>query len=456
MQNPVVTLFLLLLLWLPTAGGRALANSLAGPVRSTGKLPFVMDVYQAQGSEGKTDLTVAYALNTADLPADGEGELAFAVSFLLTTPAGDSLAAWREIKRLGRAAQGNEQQTFVDQRRFALEMDSVVVGIRIKDVSGEPLGEVRTMVVPETFGAGFSIGDPVYIRSVRKSEQPGVFTRQGVDLIPNVGRVFDNPGDGGKILIYYEMNNLSGGAEQRFNYRVRCSLENLQGEETAVVDHPVLSASAANSSRLEKIALGGVGTGLYHLKLRVVDLQSEQQVVKSGYVYVQGDSEWEDLLPMDSAHVRTYLSQIRYIASDAEIEVFKDLDKVARQRFLVNFWKGRDPDPLTRENEFMIEHFRRLAFCRNYLSGIENDRARVLITYGDPLEVERMASDQTFRYPVEIWTYGGSGNIQFVFADRGGVGYVLVHTNHPDEDYNNPDWRELMGIDRDETPRDRR
>jgi GWxTD domain-containing protein len=80
-----------------------------------------------------------------------------------------------------------------------------------------------------------------------------------------------------------------------------------------------------------------------------------------------------------------------YIITDREKEVFLSLG-AAEQRnwFIEAFWERRDPNPATLENEFKIEHYRRIAHANKYFSrdaprpGWQTDRGRFYIILGEP------------------------------------------------------------------------
>ena len=144
---------------------------------------------------------------------------------------------------------------------------------------------------------------------------------------------------------------------------------------------------------------------------------------------------------MTDEDVQKYYDQIKYIATDRELDIFNKLDNAGKERFLLQFWKMKDNRPETPENEFMQEHFRRIAYCENaFKGGINSDRARVYLKYGPPVNIERSVSTLGFSRPVEVWTYAFDGTVEFVFVDRTLDGnYVLVHSTHPAE-YSDPDW----------------
>src|SRR3979411_2465123 len=84
---------------------------------------------------------------------------------------------------------------------------------------------------------------------------------------------------------------------------------------------------------------------------------------------------------------------VLYIITDEERKAFKKLQTDdERERFIEEFWRRRDPDPDTDENEFREEYYERIAYANeHYASGIpgwKTDRGRIYIMYGKPDERE--------------------------------------------------------------------
>src|SRR6266705_6214846 len=78
---------------------------------------------------------------------------------------------------------------------------------------------------------------------------------------------------------------------------------------------------------------------------------------------------------------------VTYIITDDERKAFKKLETDdERERFIEDFWRRRDPDPDTDENEFREEYYERIAYTNeHYASGIpgwKTERGRICIMYG--------------------------------------------------------------------------
>jgi GWxTD domain-containing protein len=144
---------------------------------------------------------------------------------------------------------------------------------------------------------------------------------------------------------------------------------------------------------------------------------------------------------------------VAYIITDDERKAFKKLETDdEREKFIEEFWRRRDPDPDTDENEFREEYYERVAYANeHYASGIpgwKTDRGRIYITWGKPDEVESHPSGGSYNresnegggststYPFEKWFYrylpGVGSGIEIEFVDPTGSGEYRIARN-PDE-----------------------
>jgi GWxTD domain-containing protein len=144
---------------------------------------------------------------------------------------------------------------------------------------------------------------------------------------------------------------------------------------------------------------------------------------------------------------------VAYIITDEERKAFRKLETDdERERFIEEFWRRRDPDPDTDENEYREEYYERIAYANeHYASGVpgwKTDRGRIYIQWGKPDEVESHPSGGTYNresyegggststYPFERWFYrylpGVGSGIEIEFVDPTGSGEYRIARN-PDE-----------------------
>jgi len=151
------------------------------------------------------------------------------------------------------------------------------------------------------------------------------------------------------------------------------------------------------------------------------------------------ESPQNEFLNMEEQALNEYFEQVSYIAIRDEHKIFKKLDINGKRNFLNEFWKKRDPQPVTKINEAKIKYkhlleYANLNFSVGKKQGWKTDRARVLLKYGQPDEVQRKPSS-TDHKEYQIWLYYNiQGGVEFVFVDIRRIRDLqLVHSTHPDE-----------------------
>jgi len=148
--------------------------------------------------------------------------------------------------------------------------------------------------------------------------------------------------------------------------------------------------------------------------------------------------------PELNKHYRDWLERdVAYIITNEERNAFKKLrTDEEREQFIEAFWRRRDPNPDTEENEYREEYYERIAYANeHYASGIpgwKTDRGRIYIIFGKPDEVESHPSGGSYErpywegggstttYPFEIWFYryleGVGSGVEIEFVDPSGSG----------------------------------
>lgn len=121
-------------------------------------------------------------------------------------------------------------------------------------------------------------------------------------------------------------------------------------------------------------------------------------------------------------------NDVPYIITDDEKKAFKALKTdEERENFIENFWRRRDPNPDTEENEFREEYYERIAYANEHFTsgtpGWKSDRGRIYIAWGKPDSIESHPSGgqynrpsyegggETTTYPFEIWFYRHLDNV---------------------------------------------
>jgi GWxTD domain-containing protein len=153
--------------------------------------------------------------------------------------------------------------------------------------------------------------------------------------------------------------------------------------------------------------------------------------------YGMAEKKAKDLPPF---YKKWLEEEVVYIILPMEREVFLKLETDReRDRFIEAFWKHRDPNPDTPENEFKTEHYRRLNYANHFFGrqeakvGWRTDRGRMYILLGEPNDIQRFEG-KTETYPCEVWFYQGKTNLglppsfYLVFFQKGGTGEYRLYS----------------------------
>jgi GWxTD domain-containing protein len=151
--------------------------------------------------------------------------------------------------------------------------------------------------------------------------------------------------------------------------------------------------------------------------------------------------------PVNKVYRDWVSKDVGYIITSEEKKAFNALQTdEERENFIENFWRRRDPNPDTEENEFREEYYERIAYANeHFTSGIpgwKTDRGRIYITWGKPDSIESHPSGgsydrpsyegggSTTTYPFEIWFYrhldGVGDGIEIEFVDPTGTGEYRI------------------------------
>ncbi|MGB8953499.1 MAG: GWxTD domain-containing protein [Candidatus Aminicenantales bacterium] len=125
-----------------------------------------------------------------------------------------------------------------------------------------------------------------------------------------------------------------------------------------------------------------------------------------------------------------FLNTVKYIITSEERKTFLELPDSEKPQFIEEFWKRRDLDPDTEENEFKMEYFNRIekanaTYLGEGVPGWLTDRGRIFIIFGPPTDrfTQPMSGDPYSRCS-EVWYYG---DFPVVFYDSTCTGsYKLV------------------------------
>jgi GWxTD domain-containing protein len=138
----------------------------------------------------------------------------------------------------------------------------------------------------------------------------------------------------------------------------------------------------------------------------------------------------------DTALSKAWLDEdVIWIITAGERAAFKLLQNdEERDQFIDAFWARRNPTPDTFNNEFQVEHYRRIAYANAHfgarIAGWGTDRGHVYIVYGPPDRIdsyplgktgEASAGAESSWHPLEVWKYsyleGVGADVVIEFVD---------------------------------------
>ena len=158
---------------------------------------------------------------------------------------------------------------------------------------------------------------------------------------------------------------------------------------------------------------------------------------------------------LKEAYKKWLSTDVDYIITKEEKRAFLALQTdEERENFIENFWRRRDPNPDTEENEYREEYYERIAYANEqFTSGIpgwNTDRGRIYIAWGKPDSIESHPAGgsydrpswegggSTTTYPFEVWFYRHLDNvgdgIEIEFVDPTGTGEYRMARNANEKD----------------------
>ncbi len=141
-------------------------------------------------------------------------------------------------------------------------------------------------------------------------------------------------------------------------------------------------------------------------------------------------------------HKKWLTDEVPYLISEVERDVFLGLEsEQEREAFVDAFWRKRDENPATLENEYKDEHYKRLAYVNEFFGrdtfreGFETDRGRYYILLGPPRNRQNFDGSDAV-YSSELWFYDNPDLKRYglppffflLFFQRHGAGELEIYS----------------------------
>ncbi len=277
----------------------------------------------------------------------------------------------------------------------------------------------------------------------------GRFCKAGQKILPNPSGIFTH--EGGMVYFYAELYNLADRPGADPEYELNFSVEDTTGEKVKDFGKQSKKKPGTSAVVMSGINISTLARGRYILAVEAKDKETGRKAIATKSFAVLRELTEDELA---AEEIGRFKQDVTYIATSADLKMFNELNFVGKKNFIDEFWRKRDPNPETPQNEFKIEHYRRinmanLKYSRTQESndGWNTDMGRVYITYGEPDDIERYPSSQGTK-PWERWNYHNlEGGVYFIFMDEDGYGvYRLVHSDKKGE-VSFPQWEDLLQDD---------
>jgi GWxTD domain-containing protein len=305
------------------------------------------------------------------------------------------------------------------------------------------------------------------IESYTTTEEPGVLSKNGYDLIPLVTNYY--PEGRNKIIFYSELYNSDKVLGEGEKFLVSCYLENI--DKLKIIDDYVVykkQTTAPVNVIFNEFDISKLKSGNYYLVIEARDKQNN--LLNRNKLFIQRSNprikmEVEDIAAINVDN--TFAGEISN--RDTLVEYIRCLEPISDemekgfalvhlnssdintlQKYFYGFWSERDmSDPekawLTYLNEVNKVN---LAYSTQIQRGYETDRGRVYLKYGPPNAISESYNEPS-TYPYEIWHYyeleNGQRNKRFVFYTKDIVtnDFTLLHSDVSGE-LSNYRWQYML------------
>ncbi|MBX7046386.1 MAG: GWxTD domain-containing protein [Ignavibacteria bacterium] len=318
-------------------------------------------------------------------------------------------------------------------------------------------------VVVEDFGTGVKMSDIEFATSIKKSsDTKSIFYKNTLEVTPNAGGLYGK--NISELHYYAELYNLtSANASDEMLIRRRILTSN--NEELMVSDKKI-KRGADSRVEMGMFKIDTMKTGSYIFELSLLDSLKNVSITKTKKFFLytfsderqSSDKGQQDYLKSEFAvlsekELDDIFAKTIYIRTNDETKTYNSLKTLEEKRkYLFDFWKKKDTNPLTPQNEFKITFFKRINEANNkykesFKEGWKTDRGRIFVVYGAPNEIEHHAFESDTK-SYEVWIYDsmegqGSTNAVFIEKETGTGVYTLVSSTIRGE-FKDDDWQKQL------------
>ena len=355
---------------------------------------------------------------------------------------------------------------FVNVFGFELPQGKYELKVIVEDENTKNRGEYQCEFNSFAFPSdSLTMSEIELASSITRSVEGSEFNKNTLCVIPNPSNTYNVT----MPMIYYyaEIYNLPFNEADPREYIVKSYLTDKNNDIIKNLPDKVQTIPGESAVVVNGVNIVTLPTDIYFLNVEVQDKMTNQIIKRQKRFTFQKpepiDTSSQDMITavenkssidlvysgMSETDLNQEFEMVKYIAKSEEKEIFKSLNTEGKKSFLTNFWKRRSKEHPEFSGNFKEDYFERINSANTYFSsgkiaGWKTDRGRVLLTYGNPNELDRYYMEVD-KKPYEIWTYHNlEGGVIFIFADLQGFGdFELIHSTFSQE-LHNPDWERLI------------
>lgn len=294
---------------------------------------------------------------------------------------------------------------------FKVPLQEFTINFSLKDMDTKLTGKKQKKFLKKNLPSGkySKIFDPIFVKNKKGSWK---FDLDKYPISMKKVEVKDN------ILEFYQYFTLDEG-----DYLLDASL--VSDKKTVWNKSFRDKANKNYDYKLFKIPIDNIDTSDLRVKIQV----SQDGNISSKSFPIELKNDY--LMLSSIKNVNTALDQMNYILNTEERKELRELKGSDKEKFFKKVWAKRDPDVTTKENELMIEYYKRVAFAEENFSrgtsgGWRSDMGMIYILFGRPDDISRsMNPQQSYNY--ETWYYFQI-NEEFRFVDDFGFGDYRLRT----------------------------
>jgi GWxTD domain-containing protein len=431
------------------------SHAISFPLRSKGLLEFWVDAASFASDSGLTWQEIYWSFKASDFIAvDTMGrKMAKFRTVILLNDSSDKLVlteSWNSMSPMPTEQMLKQKEmVMLDQ----IEARRVTPGnyhliMSVTDLVGNKQGTVDTIFEVPRFEV-IGISKIELSSGIVADSGEGRFIKNGLRVKPWPSRVFDE-----ELYYYYEVYNISGKGDTTNRKFLRVMYLSEKDPQAKIISNKDITDLPGRIADYGGLKVDDLPEGLYRLRAQVSDnsgVQSSSYVnfeIKHPRLALLAEQEQinQEIAQMiqDGGE---YYDRIDHLGTKQQIDLLAKLDDKGKKELLRRFWKQRDPNPETKENEALLEYAKRFRYADQNFSesfaagrkGSLTDRGRIYIKYG-PWDDRLLTTDALQKKPTDIWTYNNGR--QFIFVDKAGFNKFELVYSKTSEEKTDPDYQD--------------